>query len=617
MANVHPAFNLKQLSRLPRESRIAARDAVNGKPEALKRMENLMRAAKDAPARLLFLPVFYAILDPENIPTLDELDTLPSVSSLPHAFSAIILLEAAMAEVPSRLLCLLWPRVWAFMKVLDLYCHFLPAPACDPKVIQRAFVKFIGGMYGFDKALGRLIDATRGVRVLLAHSWASLFVNESFQLIPTSRFINDSSLRPEDIQEFTEGAGGRRAFCTLLVRHFDYIAGLPGPSARTNDICVQGAIQFIERLRDADADLFQILLSCEFPGALTNLIRVIQKEDLQYSISEPIEHGFSLLLSAGSYRMCHPWIEDAVQTDLLWAVLNIRDVDVQAANLASRLLDNVLTPCLVYHSFIGSMKDALERTVSAGFTPASVIAESWNRFVGVARDRIAVYERYNAGDCTSFQACDNVKCAQILPRKEFQRCGGCSRRYYCSPACQRADWRSDHHEVCAELSWREPSPTRDRAFLRALLSQSDKREMFMHQVAFMRDNPDTPFYTLHNYLLAPPEITVIALRDLLAFSLNDPLWVDCVRRAEKSGGRMELHLVDFFEGPTNTTRVAPKRFRSPEVHHELLAIAAGIARGGDTDTVAVAERIEALCAQAEDGVYCGPDALLFGRTFTS
>lgn len=40
------------------------------------------------------------------------------------------------------------------------------------------------------------------------------------------------------------------------------------------------------------------------------------------------------------------------------------------------------------------------------------------------------------------------KCRKAVPPRELQRCGRCKAAYYCSPECQRNDWKPSHKVVC-------------------------------------------------------------------------------------------------------------------------------------------------------------------------
>ncbi|KAJ7027380.1 hypothetical protein C8F04DRAFT_92455 [Mycena alexandri] len=64
-----------------------------------------------------------------------------------------------------------------------------------------------------------------------------------------------------------------------------------------------------------------------------------------------------------------------------------------------------------------------------------------------------------------------MKCQVASSRKNFQRCANCASAYYCSVACQRADWGSLHKHACKYFEHQGGTDIakRDKAFLRFIL----------------------------------------------------------------------------------------------------------------------------------------------------
>lgn len=52
------------------------------------------------------------------------------------------------------------------------------------------------------------------------------------------------------------------------------------------------------------------------------------------------------------------------------------------------------------------------------------------------------------GESRDYIHCDNEDCNKPGARK---RCTGCKCAFYCSIACQRADWKSQHKQVCKRM----------------------------------------------------------------------------------------------------------------------------------------------------------------------
>ncbi|KAF7293791.1 hypothetical protein HMN09_01174800 [Mycena chlorophos] len=69
-----------------------------------------------------------------------------------------------------------------------------------------------------------------------------------------------------------------------------------------------------------------------------------------------------------------------------------------------------------------------------------------------------------------------VLCNKSGDKAQMKYCGGCRSTYYCSRACQRADWR-DHKDICADLREFKHFDSltysgADRAFFRQLMDEA-------------------------------------------------------------------------------------------------------------------------------------------------
>ncbi|KAJ7084986.1 hypothetical protein C8R44DRAFT_991828 [Mycena epipterygia] len=125
---------LEGLSLLPLHFQAVARDAASGYGEALSCVYDIIDDGRDLQARLLFLPVLYAVLDRARIPTTEALDTkfLSTAGAVARAFTAIMALHA-MNKVPPHLLVHFWPLGDRWM-VEAVKAGLLPALV---SVIQR------------------------------------------------------------------------------------------------------------------------------------------------------------------------------------------------------------------------------------------------------------------------------------------------------------------------------------------------------------------------------------------------------------------------------------------------------------------------------------------------
>ncbi|KAJ7455653.1 hypothetical protein B0H11DRAFT_2322455 [Mycena galericulata] len=89
-------------------------------------------------------------------------------------------------------------------------------------------------------------------------------------------------------------------------------------------------------------------------------------------------------------------------------------------------------------------------------------------------------------------------------------------------------------------------------------------------------HPDTPYFTLYEYTVGFPDITVTAVTDAGDLA-RSPEWHDAVARAAKSGGRMRLNVLrvtkDIFQDAVHTDFIVPLRAETSKVQDELKYIA--------------------------------------------
>ncbi|KAJ7059611.1 hypothetical protein C8F01DRAFT_1145100 [Mycena amicta] len=74
----------------------------------------------------------------------------------------------------------------------------------------------------------------------------------------------------------------------------------------------------------------------------------------------------------------------------------------------------------------------------------SRIFKAWRRFEGVLSMVGKMVMLFRARQAT-LRVCDNVRCGRMGERETFRKCAGCNMRVYCSPECQRADWKEGRH----------------------------------------------------------------------------------------------------------------------------------------------------------------------------
>ncbi|KAJ7106403.1 hypothetical protein C8R43DRAFT_963374 [Mycena crocata] len=180
---------------------------------------------------------------------------------------------------------------------------------------------------------------------------------------------------------------------------------------------------------------------------------------------------------------------------------------VIAAILQSIL--NIVVRQTVYGSVLSRIQYLLLDVNS--LVPSTVFQNSevypaWLRFTSLVEERLTI-----------------VRCSgEMNEKSNFGCCGDCHIVFYCSPHCQRADWRAGgHREVCKQI--------RAHSF-----------PMLLRQLIFMRQNPGVAFATVFNYAL------------------------DGICRIE-----MALHLLVVSQSFRNCCRILPMRLESASQNMDL------------------------------------------------
>jgi hypothetical protein len=110
----------------------------------------------------------------------------------------------------------------------------------------------------------------------------------------------------------------------------------------------------------------------------------------------------------------------------------------------------------------------------------------------------------------------------------------------------------------------------DRSFFRALVHHeytTRQEEIARKQLLVMQENTGEVPYTLFDFAAGGCEIEVGPLEDV------EPEFAFDAEQAAASGGRMQLHLLTFFEGEDEETRPFPLRSADAEFINGLRAIA--------------------------------------------
>ncbi|KAJ6518210.1 hypothetical protein C8R47DRAFT_8420 [Mycena vitilis] len=234
----------------------------------------------------------------------------------------------------------------------------------------------------------------------------------------------------------------------------------------------------------------------------------------------------------------------------------------------------------------------------------------WEKFLEHVTERFGVINRYDTTE--SMRACDNFSCSEIGLKSVPRRCSDCQTTYYCSPKCQKTDWRvGGHREHCLRLKssyYADVFGSRQLSFMRLLLHDDYlvyHCQVFCRQVAYMKHHGGArdDFYTLFWYTEGEVDIEVRTIGDCSESDDDwDVDWAYGARRRAQSGGRMDLHLIIISQLGGTEARMFPKRSRDSRVSEGLKDLAQRPYKTREEELEDIENRVLELIHQ-EEGVY--------------
>ncbi|KAJ6562216.1 hypothetical protein B0H19DRAFT_1233920 [Mycena capillaripes] len=603
-SQVHPDLRLEKLARLPPDLRRIAKIAASGSLESLTRLE---RPVKEGPENraLLLLPVFYANLDLESIPSPDEVDTTdpsPDVAStLMRAYVSLQALDS-YPNLSPELLPILWPRVWAWIDFLDTY-HYHLGNASSEHANRVHYLQKIRWFRSHENAT-ELVDSTHGVWTMVARMWTLCVERDGFArgsagTTAVGYFIA-GPISAVHLDELLEALGGtQRDLAAVVVRHITLVTRDPrNPLAASNLYHLHSVTVFLAQanrlgylVREAFAYSGLTRALVESACALTQ-IKGVEAADL-------LRLTWNLLRWVVTENVLHVWMPLALKSGLLRAIVACATHSAAATDIPDfrQVLTRDLPPSLVYSRVLSRMVKAIrDPEVRTADLHGSAIFDEWKAFLDLAKARLAVYRFFTSDEYISSRACDNMKCAAIDQRKRFSMCSVCRRRCYCSADCQRIDWTEGGHKTACEILYidRTDHPedlrSRDIYFLRALLHHdyhAARHDIRLQQIAFMHEHPGTDFYTHFDYSRGAVSVKVLPQSNSNhPRDLGHPLRI---AQAAASGGCLELHYMFVSAGSTARGRWFPLRSSSGVLAQRLAVIARGIEF--DAQISAIRERL--------------------------
>ncbi|KAJ6565504.1 hypothetical protein DFH09DRAFT_1157525 [Mycena vulgaris] len=638
--NHHPAIDLQNVQRLPVSQRRVALAACGSSRSYynLQLAATLVKSATDS-HKILFLPVFYAILDPAQIPTPADLesfqpDTRASVDCASLALEVIFDIIDAVSkkyQEPDDVGPTLWSRMWPWIFFMHEYREYLGASSVfrEPQAYTR-FLLFVADIYD-PQPMRDIISSTPGLRVLLATTWTLLpkSPREAYEaclwflagIIGSLDFTD-----PLHFAEMVDGAGGTLDdLARLMMRHMDDVVNGQfswkiGSSASYMRYLAQlilaadsgHTVQHSTppHLSTRQKSLETLRLHGFVPAFVVAMDTVLEacKSNPDSWLHDNFESSFVVTLELLEHllntTLGYQWLPAAIEAGLLRMMAGV------AAEFPSMfddrlrfLLTKILPDGLLYYHVVAAMEKVLDEVTeiwSSEELEEAEIIDDWDSFRELAEKRVQLLDRVQ-----SSRACDNLECGEIQDSSRCRRCSGCKTHYYCSSDCQITDWKhGGHRDHCgspALLPLGEtnscPLGCRERNFLRAVV-QADYADgihsICAAQVIFMAKHPADRFFTFFDYT---DNLVQISVQSVVNSHTSDDLkkvgseWAEILSRAGRSVGRIQLHVIRVPEGSDTRLLVIPLRTNSSQVHDALRQLARSIPTGSKEDISGEVERI--------------------------
>ncbi|KAJ7775480.1 hypothetical protein B0H16DRAFT_1507539 [Mycena metata] len=519
----------------------------------------------------LFLPVFNALLEPNRIPSLQNIEVISSETQCILEAGMFALGCIGIRGTPPDAQIALWPRAFA-------WAHFFWTIRDHVPIVRdwepRIYIDFLWLSSSVSREHGDISPSisTPGFYHILICAWRLLLQdaetwNDSMMtLFPL--MTNDTTKR-EHVLEMIEAAGGTLEDLTnLILKLIRLLAPTrDAPLSMIHRNCLRmtvSSIKDIEHiLRDGahldTSALLPLLVSGGGARILTiaicassrlidhdsataamlteawDILGIIIDDTGNHALSSALEHGLLLAI----IRCAHPAFPAPVRRHLGFLL-----TDVLAPSTASFRLLGILR-----HTY----EDVKELAAAQTFVQSATF-RPWSTFATALSWRLTVMGVYTRLTVPSKAVCSNIDCGHIDFKTTFKRCAGCKSFLYCSAACQRSDWRDGaHRDICTGYetlrrdTCDENFTSRDRAFTRLLLNQDylgARDRIQFDEMKTLRDQPGMGTATLFDYRVAPVQITTHTLAAAHAKLPFPPeIWADWVRRTLRSNGRVQLHIV--------------------------------------------------------------------------
>ncbi|KAJ6554657.1 hypothetical protein B0H19DRAFT_1072019 [Mycena capillaripes] len=589
---------------------------------------------------ILLLSVFHHILVTLAIPTADELDCADENSPVGKTlFMALFATRGFVnvgvgrsVSIPDAACRELWPRMAEWLRYILTFHENAPWLGLPSQEWLCIDVAGFAGAFKHDKPTAELFAATPAFNFMIGRAWHYLLKKDTFGGLAYANIYHFLTTyldirNPANLREIVEGAGdGFDNLGFLIVGQINrLLSGKNTALTKENISYLRSLLSMVihfsikTETQPGKVAVMGPLTAAFVPhgGAQTFAALALAVSRARFSDDVGMHFVFEKCLmvlsamfgSAFGYKRLAEALEGGFLAALICAAKSSWANKVHEHS--ENLINFVIRPYTVYYSVLSKMNGALLDTAAEErdqrFT-SSTLSFWWMTLRESTRERLEALKYFRTQN-TDHKACDNDDCGKIGEKAEFKRCAGCHSSYYCSAACQAHDWRNGAHvQHCTpnpvfSLNERVSLWTRDRSFLRALIHYDycqKAEKIFLDEIKFIHRHPDTPSFVLFDYTLMNPEITVVAIADDEVLS-RSPHWQHWVSRAEKSRGRIRLHVMRVREGTSPTHWVIPLRTDTSRVYDGLRQIAAALpAEQARWKSEAIVHQIEALVANDGD-----------------
>nr|GAT56051.1 predicted protein [Mycena chlorophos] len=466
-ALMHSSLWLSNINRLPPRLKMLAQRALRA-PYPLDPVYAALQDPRTAKSdAILFLPVVYINLDTEDTPLLADGADLVNDPALKARIYRVLqsfqCLEKLHKSVDSDAIDDLWPRCWAWMHVVQAWSEVIPLPSHEGD-LRGSWVLLVRQL--IERCVQRkrnLIAWTPDLRMMIAEVWAIYLklpqqpdnIDTLRGLSGTLALLAASDYPLEDhYMELVAGAGGRDALASLFITQLqrETHAGLERISETGLRRLAGVSAHLLSAMHHIGRELREQGIVTEITHACLALCRI------KRTSAEDIRTGVMFLMNF--LRALFGFISDPHADTYIAEALRAGLLDLVFMSSAAKLsvgteklllfCDLALPQFMALEQVASIVGDFAESAENLGIDLSEADEASWNTFATAARSRTTSWRMSKTG--TGLWACANVECTVIKARHDFKQCSQCQRVLYCSTACQRTHWRSQHREDCLQMA---------------------------------------------------------------------------------------------------------------------------------------------------------------------